>query len=162
MVEYSLGYSINFLFVSLNFNTRVSNDRKYVCGRGLYACINTRKFKGLDSREITSLQGKKGSDLHGTSFQSSPKINRTRLIFAYNESLQHPTIAGLLIKILLFLVFDRYSAHLFQSNRVESDRIRGPTCSGKALNFIFPKLSSQNVRGLGHPTILIPSFHGLH
>ena len=105
---------------------------------------------------------KKGSDLHGTSFQSSPKINCTRLIFAYNESLQHPTIAGLLIKILLFLVFDRYSAHFFQSNRVKSDRIRGPTCSGKALNFIFPKLSSQNVRGLGHPTILIPSFHGLH
>ena len=59
MVDYSLGYSINFLFVSLNFNTRVSNDRKYVCGRGLYACINTRKFKGLDSREITSLQEKK-------------------------------------------------------------------------------------------------------
>ena len=26
-----------------------------VCGRRLYACINTRKFKGLDSREITSL-----------------------------------------------------------------------------------------------------------
>ena len=102
------------------------------------------------------------SDLHGTSFQSSPKINRTRLIFAYNESLQHPTIAGLLIKILLFLVFDRYSAHLFQSNSVKSDRIRGPTCSGKVLNFIFPMLSSQNVRGLGHPTILIPSFHGLH
>ena len=33
---------------------RVSDDRKYVCCR-LYACINTRKFKGLDSREITSL-----------------------------------------------------------------------------------------------------------
>ena len=32
-----------------------SEDRKYVCGRRLYACINTRKFKGLDSREITSL-----------------------------------------------------------------------------------------------------------
>ena len=26
-----------------------------VCCRRLYACINTRKFKGLDSREITSL-----------------------------------------------------------------------------------------------------------
>ena len=36
------------------FNTRVSDDRKDVCGRRLYACINTRKFKGLDSREITS------------------------------------------------------------------------------------------------------------
>ena len=37
------------------FNTLVSDDRKYVCSRRLYACINTRKFKGLDSTEITSL-----------------------------------------------------------------------------------------------------------
>ena len=44
------------------------------------------------------------SDLHGTSFKSSPKINRMLITrpFAYNESLQHPTIAVLLIKILLF------------------------------------------------------------
>ena len=33
----------------------VSDDRKYVCGRRLYMSINTRKFKGLDSREITPL-----------------------------------------------------------------------------------------------------------
>ena len=32
-----------------------SDDGKYVCGRKLYACIKTRKFKGLDCREITSL-----------------------------------------------------------------------------------------------------------
>ena len=43
------------LFVSW-FSTRDSDDRKYFCGRKLYACIITRKFKGLDSREITSLQ----------------------------------------------------------------------------------------------------------
>ena len=35
---------------------RVSDDQKYVCGCRLYASINTQKFKGLDSREITSLQ----------------------------------------------------------------------------------------------------------
>ena len=48
------------------------------------------------------------SDLHGTSFQSSPKINRMLITrpFAYNESLQHPTIAVLLIKILIFFFFD--------------------------------------------------------
>ena len=44
-----------FLFVSeLIFNTRVSDDQKYLCCRRLYACVNTQKFKGLDSREITS------------------------------------------------------------------------------------------------------------
>ena len=44
---------------------------------GLGACINTRKFKGHDSREITSLpEIMQKSDLHGTSFQSPPKINR--------------------------------------------------------------------------------------
>ena len=39
--------------------------------------------------------------------------------------------------------------------------IRGPTRFGKALNLIFPKLSSQNVRGFDQATILSPSFHGL-
>ena len=42
-----------------------------------------------------------------------------------------------------------------------SDRIRGPTCFRKALNVIFPKLSSQNICGFDHATILSPSFHGL-
>ena len=47
---------VDTVYLFLNWlNTRVSDDRKYVCGRRLYACINTRKFKGLDSREITSL-----------------------------------------------------------------------------------------------------------
>ena len=39
--------------------------------------------------------------------------------------------------------------------------IRGPTRFGKALNLIFPKLSSQNMRGFDQATILSPSFHGL-
>ena len=44
------------------------------------------------------------SDLHGMSFQSSLEINCMLITrpFAYNESLQHPTIAVLLIKILIF------------------------------------------------------------
>ena len=47
---------VDSFYLFLNwFSTRVSEDRKYVCGRRLYACINTRKFKYLDSREITSL-----------------------------------------------------------------------------------------------------------
>ena len=44
---------------------------------------------------------------------------------------------------------------------LSSDRIRGLTCFGKALNLIFPKLSSQKMRGFDHATILSPSFHGL-
>ena len=44
----------NDLFLSW-FSTRDSDNRKYFRGRKLYACIITRKFKGLDSREITSL-----------------------------------------------------------------------------------------------------------
>ena len=39
--------------------------------------------------------------------------------------------------------------------------IRGPTRFGKALNLIFPKLSSQNMSGFDQRTILSPSFHGL-
>ena len=44
---------------------------------------------------------------------------------------------------------------------LSSDRIRRPTRFGKALNLIFPKLSSQNMRGFDHATILSPSFLGL-
>ena len=39
------------------------------------------------------------------------------------------------------------------------DRICGPTCCGKALNLIFPKLSSQNMQASSHAMILIPRFH---
>ena len=44
------------------------------------------------------------SDLHDTSLQSSPKINRMLITrpLSYNESLQNPTIAILLIKICFF------------------------------------------------------------
>ena len=44
------------------------------------------------------------SDLHGTSFQSLPKITAcsSQDSFAYSESLQHLIIAVLLIKILIF------------------------------------------------------------
>ena len=37
----------------------------------------------------------------------------------------------------------------------------GPTRFGKALNLVFLKLSSQNMRGFGHATILTPSFYSL-
>ena len=70
----------------------VSDNQKYACGRRQNVCINTQKFKNLDSREITriSLPEIKKSNLHGTSFQPSPKINHmviTRPI-EYNECLQ--------------------------------------------------------------------------
>ena len=75
------------------------------------------------------------SDLHSTSFQSSPKINRMLITrpFAYNKSLQHPTIAVLLIKIRIFF-FDHLV--VFTCSKVINafnDRIREPTLFGKAL-----------------------------
>ena len=72
--SYFIDVDTFYLFLNW-FSMLVTDDRKYVCCRRLYACINTRKFKGLDSGEITSLPGKK-SDLRGTSFQSrSPNEN---------------------------------------------------------------------------------------
>ena len=44
---------------------------------------------------------------------------------------------------------------------LSSDRIREPTRFGKAPNLIIPELSSLNMRGFDHVTILSPSFHGL-
>ena len=77
------------------FSTRVSDDRKYLCGRWLCRWINTRKFKDLYSREITSTW-----------------------------------------------------------STLSSDRIRRPTRFGTALNLIFSKLSSQNMRGFDHARFL--------
>ena len=46
---------VDTFYLFLNwFSTRVSDNRKYVCGRKLYACINTRKLKGLDSSSLRS------------------------------------------------------------------------------------------------------------
>ena len=81
--------------------------------------------------------------------------------FTYNERLQHPTIAVLLIKILIFF-FDH--AVVFTGSKVinaSKRRIRELKRFEKALNLIFPKLSLQNMRGFDHATILIPSFHVL-
>ena len=103
------------------------------------------------------------SDLHGTSFQSSPKINRMLITrpFANNESLQHLTIAVLLINILIF-ISPLSSVHLFQSNQcfqvieLVDQHVR------KSSKFnLFPKLSSQNMWGFDHKMILSSSFHGL-
>ena len=129
---------VNTFYLLLNwFSMRVSDDQKYLCGSKLYACINTWKFKGLNTREITSLSDIQKSDLHGTSIQSLPKINRMLItrhiciqwqaVMMYmvvgenikremvlspndeevaNSSKKHtqlyPTIAILLIKILIF------------------------------------------------------------
>ena len=79
-----------------------------------YAC-QRRPEKRLRSQPIrvyknTKIQGPRfqrnyiiardqKSDLHGTSFQSPPKLNRMLITrsFSYNGSLQHPTNAGFLI-----------------------------------------------------------------
>ena len=55
-VFHSLLLDIYFFFLNW-LSTCVSDDRKYVCGRRLYVCINTWKFRGLNSREIMSLPG---------------------------------------------------------------------------------------------------------
>ena len=67
--------------------TRVSDDRKYVCGRRLYACINTRKFKGLDSREITPLPEIKKVIYMARHFNHRLKYTAcsSQDAFAYNE-----------------------------------------------------------------------------
>ena len=113
------------------------------------------KIQGLDSREITSLPETKTVIYMARQFNHRPKqvACSSQYPFVYNESLQHPTIAVLLVKILIFF---NHSV-VFTCSKV----IRGPTRFGKALNLIFPKLSSQNMRGFDQVTILSPSFHGL-
>ena len=60
--------------------------------------------------------------------------------FAYDESLQHPTIAVLLLNSDSYFFRPLSSVHLFQSNqRFQVIESRGRTRFGKALNLIFPK-----------------------
>ena len=86
LTSYFINMDTFHLFLNW-FSTRVSDDQKYLCVHRLYMRINTPKFKDLDAREITSLPEIKKSDLRGTSFQSSWKINRiliTRPMKVYN------------------------------------------------------------------------------
>ena len=104
------------------------------------------------------------SDLHGISIiaENKPHANHKthmQTMKVYNWP-DHRSFA----KVFFFFFFFRplSSVHLFQSNQtLWSDGIRGPTRFGKALDLIFPKLSSQNMRGFDHATIFCPSFHGL-
>ena len=100
-----------YLFLNW-FSTRVSrDDQKYLCGRRLYACINTRKFRDLDSIEITSLPDNKKVIYMALHFNHRRKYIAcsSQDSFAWSESLQHPTIASLLIKILIFFSTTQYS-----------------------------------------------------
>ena len=75
------------------------------------------KLQGPRFQGNYTIAGDQKSDLHDTSFQLSPKINRMQITrpFAYNESLQNLTIAVLLIKIFFRPLS---SVHLFQSNHL--------------------------------------------
>ena len=77
---------------------------------------------------------------------------------AYNESLQHPTIAVLLLNSNLDFCQLLSSVRLFQSNqRFQVIESRGPTRIGKALNLIFPKRAQLP----DHATIFSSGFHGV-
>ena len=92
-----------YLFLNW-FRTRVSNDQKYLCSSRLYVCIKYTKIRGPWFQRNDIIARYQESDLHGGSFQSPPKINCmliTRPI-CIQCNLQHPTIAILLIKILIF------------------------------------------------------------
>ena len=84
--SYFIDVDTFYLFLNW-FSTRVSDDQKYLSGSRLYACINTQNSRGSIPEKLhdcqISLARYRKSDLNGTSFQSSPKINRmliTRLI----------------------------------------------------------------------------------
>ena len=61
----------------------VSDNQKYVSGCRLYACINTRKFKGLHLREMTSSAEDQKHDEHGMSIISIIAENK---LHAYHKT----------------------------------------------------------------------------
>ena len=158
-VEYSWGYLLFISFSNcfwIDLVRVIKYDRKYACGRRLYTCINTRKSKGLHWREITSLP-KKNLIYIARHFNHLRRKNAcsSQDSFVYNESLQHPASwphhQSFANKDSPFFSVDHWIVHLFQSNQ-----------RFQTIEFVDrPCLSSQNMRGFGHATTLIPSFHGL-
>ena len=108
-VFHFLLYRRRFFYLFLSwFSMRVSDDQKYVWGRRLNACINTRKFKGLDYH---CQRSKKWFTWHVISIIAENKPH------AHQKNFLHTmTIAALLIKILIFFR-PLSSVHLFQSNQ---------------------------------------------
>ena len=87
-VAYSPAYLL-FICFWIDFSMGVSDDLKYVCCHRLYACINTQKLKGLDSKEITSLPEIKKVIYMASYFNHRRKwtVCSSQDPFAYNESL---------------------------------------------------------------------------
>ena len=92
--------------------------KKHLGSPAIRVYIKYTKIQGPRFQRNYIIARDQKSDLHGTSFQSSPEINHMLITrqFAYNKSLQHPTISVLLIKILIFFQL-LSSVNLFQSNQ---------------------------------------------
>ena len=86
LTSYFINMDTFHLFLNW-FITCVSDDQKYLCGHRLYIRINTPKIQGPGCQRNYIIARDKKSDLRGTSFQSSWKINRiliTRPMKVYN------------------------------------------------------------------------------
>ena len=94
--------------------------KKHLGSPAIRVYIKYTKIQGPRFQRNCIIARDQKSDLHGMSFQSWPKINciliKRPINFAYNESLQHPTISVLLIKILIYFQL-LSSINLFQSNQ---------------------------------------------
>ena len=121
------------------FSTRVSDDRKYVCDRRLYARVyNYKKIQGASIQEKLHRSRRwKTWWEHGVSFQSSPKINRvliTRLIciqwksrwrskfcpffFSTTEVKDNSSNIHSIIRVIFIWWFEQYSFD--DSNKIHS------------------------------------------
>ena len=74
-------------FIDVDTFYCVSDDRKYVCGRRVYTCIITRRFKGLNSSEITSLPEVKKVIYMARHFASFSSENKPH---AHHKTHLHP------------------------------------------------------------------------
>ena len=148
-ISYFIDVDTFYLFLNW-FSTRVSDDRKYVCGRRLYAFMNTRKFKGIDSREITSLLDiEKVIYMHIFSIIAENYLHTVKV---YNARPSQ-------FCLFRFLFFSDHSV-VFPCYKVLQS-FQAIEFVDRHVSEIFPKISWQNMRGFHPATILSPSFHGV-
>ena len=111
--------STPILFTCFWIDFFVSNDWKYVCGRRLYACINTRKFYRPWFQRNNIIARYRKSDLHGMSFQSSPKVNCMLIqrLICTQWKFTTPDHHNFANSDSLFFFRPLSSVHLLQSNQ---------------------------------------------
>ena len=145
--SYFIDVDTFYLFVNW-FSTCVSDDQIYLSGSRLYACIKTRTFKGIPEKLHHYQIWKKWFTWHVISIIAGNKSHAHYKTYLHTVNVYHTWPSQFCqLRFSFFSTNNQWCSLVPKQSTLSSDRIRGPTRFGKALNLIFPKyawLRSRN------------------